>query len=232
MRVQILAAALLLVQPLIAREPTLSCEKKIGEIKWEGKVLHRYALRGEHFPPQQQFNLVFKSFDGTRTKTYTYLANQRGHLIFQPPEYIKGEIYALCPARKGERLTFVMEATEGNEAYETDLVPFPIQMRSKKGVKLNMELQGERGEKFFLFAQGLKPHEKVELYLEMEGKKLSVESTVTSLGDLCAYIYPSGEAGGGEAKLHLVRKNEEVVFPFQWGDPALDYIGACCFEIR
>ncbi len=232
MRVQIIAAALLLAQPLIAKEPQLSCERKFGEVKWEGKVLRRYALRAKDFPPRQQFRLVFKTFDGTKTKTYSYLANQRGHLIFQPPEYIKGEIYALCPARKGERLTFAMEAESGEETYETDLVPFPLHMRSKKGLRLNLELQGNRGEKFFLFAQGLKPHEKVELFLEIEGKKLPVESTVTSLGDLCAYILPSGTEEGGEARLLLVRKNEEVVFPFQWGAPALDYVGACCFEIK
>jgi hypothetical protein len=105
-------------------------------------------------------------------------------------------------------------------------------MRSKKGLKLNLELQGTLGERFFLFVQGLKPQEDVELVLQWKEKTFPLESTVTSLGDLCCTILFTDELAGGEAKLVLKRKNETVVFPFQYGEPALAYMGACCFEIK
>ncbi|MBS0604613.1 MAG: hypothetical protein JSS60_06195 [Verrucomicrobia bacterium] len=232
MKWQILAAALILVQPLMGKEPQLSCEKRIGEMNWQGMIFHRYRLKAENFPPRQTFRLIVKSFDGTTTETFKYFANSKGHLILQPPEDVEGEIYAICPAKRGERLTFLMQADEGEDSYEAEVIPFPLEMRSKKGIRLSLELQGEKGEKFLLFAQGFNPCEDVELFLEAQGKKLKQEAQVTSLGDLCAWIQLSTESEGGEAKLVLVRKNEEVVFPFQWGAPALKFVGACCFEIK
>ena len=74
MRWPIIAAALFFVQPLIAKEPQLSCEKKFGKMEWQGMQFHRYRLRAENFPPQQTFRLIVKSFDGTQTETFKYLS--------------------------------------------------------------------------------------------------------------------------------------------------------------
>ena len=232
MRKYLILAILLLVQPLLAKEPQLRCEKKFGQVDWEGMVFHRYALRAENFPPKQTFRLIVKSFDGTETETFRYYANHRGHLIFQPSEEEMGDIYAICPAKRGERLTFLMQSEKDGKSYSTDIIPFPLEMKSKKGIKLNLELQGERGEKFLLFAQGFDPHEKVRLHLHINEQEIDLKPNVTALGDLHILLHIPLNSEGGEAKLHLSRKNEQVVFPFEWGAPALKLVGACCFEIK
>ncbi len=223
---------LLLTHPLIAKEPQLSCERKIGKMTWEGMEFHRYRLRAENFPPKQTFQLIVKSFDGTETETFKYLANKRGHLILIPPEGPKSDIYAVCPAKRGERLTFLMKSLEEGKMYAAELVPFPLEIRSKKGIKLNLELYGEQGEKFLLSGHGFKPKEAVSLALHADGKQFDLDVEVTQLGDLFTQIVLPTDSAGGEAKLILTRKNEEVVFPFEWGEPALKYAGACCFEIK
>jgi len=235
MRWQVCVALLLLAGPLVGKEPLLRCERKIGQMSWQGMTFHRYRLRAENFPPKQTFCLLVKSFDGTTTETFKYYANSKGHLIFQPPEDVQGEIYAVCPAKRGERLTFVMQAQDAQESYETQLIPFPLEMRSKKGIQLSLELQGEQGEKFLLLAKGFKPEESVELYLEVHKTKHKQEAKVTKLGILRTLLHLPSEkqtTSGGNANLLLVRGNEEVIFPFQWGEPALQYVGACCFEMK
>jgi hypothetical protein len=228
-----IAAALCLALPLMGKEPKLRCERKFGKITWQGMVFQRYRLRAEHFPPGQSFRFVVKSFNGIQTETFRYYSNARGHLILDPPEGIEGDIYAVCPARLGERLMFLMCSEEGDDVHETDLVPFPLEMRSKKGIHLALELQGEQGEKFLLFAQGFKPYEEVSLLLQVEEVSIDLRPKVTSLGDLCTPILlPASSHSGGGAKLMIRRKSEEVVFPFDWGAPALRCVGACCFEIK
>jgi hypothetical protein len=219
-------------RPILAKEPELSCERKIGAMTWQGMEFRRYKLRAENFPPRQNFRLIVKSFDGTRTETFKYSANSRGHLILKPPEDLQGEIYAICPVKRGERLTFSMQSEEGDDSYETEVVPFPLEMRSKKGIQLTLELQGEKGDQFLLFAQGFKGDEEIGLFLEVNGKRLPKEAQITRLGDLCTPLLLPSMEEGGEAKLIIVRKSEEIVFPFAWGAGALKYVGACCFEIR
>jgi hypothetical protein len=228
-----IAAALFLMSPLISHEPQLSCERKFGQKTWRGMVFYRYRLRAEHFPPKQTFQLIVKSFNGIQTEAFKYSSNARGHLILQPLKDVQGTIYAICPVKRGERLTFLMRSDEDNEVYETDVVPFPLGMKSKKGIQLTLELQGEQGEKFLLFAQGFTPNEEVSAFLQVEGHAIDLRSKVTRLGDLCAPILlPASSHSGGEAKLVIKRTSEEVVFPFQWGTPALECVGACCFEIK
>lgn len=227
-----LAILFFLTQPLMAKEPHLSCEKKIGTMNWQGMKFHRYKLRAENFPPKQSFRLIVKSFDGTKTETFTWRANKKGHLILKPPEEIQGEIYAICRARLGERLTFSMQAEEGDDSYDTDMIPFPLEMKSKKGIKLSLELQGEMGEMFFLFAEGFKQDEEVEAFLEFGTRRYAQDAHITRLGDLCMQLQLPSSGEGGEAKLIIVRKREEIIFPFAWGPPALKWVGACCFEIR
>ena len=232
MRWSILALFFILSQPLVAKEPQLTCKREIGARTWQGMVFHRYRLKAENFPPEQTFRLIVKSFDGTHTETFKYSANKRGHLILQPPEDFEGDIYAICPAKRGERLTFSMQSVEGEDSYEAELIPFPLEMKSKKGIRLSLELQGEKGDKFLLFAQGFNPAEEVAMFLEVEDKRRKEEAQVTRLGDLCAQIYLPSSGVGGHAKLIVQRKNEEIVFPFEWGEPALKLVGACCFEIK
>lgn len=234
MRVSLLIAVLLCMQPLFAKEPQLRCEKKIGQVDWQGMVFHRYCLRAENFPPRQTFRLIVKSFDGTETETFRYYANHRGHLIFQPSEEYDGDIVAICPAKRGERLTFLMrsESEEGKEAYAAEIVPFPLEMKSKKGIKLSLELQGEQGEKFQLFAAGLKPNEPITLKLDVGHEILDLEAVVTALGNLCMQVDIPPHAEESGAKLLLSRKGEEITFPFEWGTSALKLVGACCFEIK
>jgi hypothetical protein len=230
MKWYMLGLAVFFSQVLFALEPQLTCEKIWGEMTWEGMEFHRYKLRAEHFPPEKNFILVVKSFDGTTTETFTYRSNKRGHLILQPMENVEGDIYAICPAKKGERLTFLMKSDE--LVYATDVVPFPLEKKSKKGVVLNLELQGDKGEKFLLTADGLKANETVELFCHYKDQQLPFEAFVTPLGELISYITFPEDLEGGEAKLILKRKQEEVVFPFECGAPALKIVGACCFEIK
>lgn len=230
MRWGILAALIFISQTLCAKEPQLTCEKIWGEMTWEGMEFHRYKLRAENFPAQKKFVLVVRSFDGFETETFTYNSNKKGHLILQPVENVEGDIYAICPAKKGERLTFLMKSDE--LAIATDVIPFPIEMKSKKGAQLNLELQGDKGEKFMLTGEGFRANEIVDLVCEIQDQKLPIEAFVTPLGELIALITLPESEEGGDAKLILKRKQEEAIFHFKWGAPALKIVGACCFEIK
>jgi hypothetical protein len=230
MRRSILFIAILFSSALTAAEPQLSCERGFGKMTWEGVEFHRYKLRANNFPPGKRFHLVVKSFDGTETKTFSYHSNKRGHLILEPLENMEGDVYAICPAKRGERLIFSMQSEDA--AYSTDVVPFPLEMKSKKGVKLSLELQGEKGEKFFLMGEGFKPNEQITLSCDVYGHITPIEAFVTPLGEIIAWIHFPADREGGDATLHLKRKQEEVVFPFAWGAPALKIVGACCFEIK
>jgi hypothetical protein len=227
-----LIAILISVQGLQAAEPVLHCEKNWGERTWEGMKFHRYHLRAEHFPPNKKYRLIVESFDGIRTETFDYVSNKKGHLILiRPDEDYKDDIYAICPSKLGERLTFWMRSED--DAYGTQLVPFPLEMRSKKGIKLNLELQGGKGEKFLLLAQEFESNEEIALFLSIGDKQvLLTTDEVDQYGELNAMIELPTDPQGGEAKLILKRKREEIVFPFQWGAPALKIVGACCFEIK
>ncbi len=228
---KILLAIALSFQTLLAAEPHLSCEKIWGQITWEGMEFHRYKLRAENFPAQQKYVLIVRSFDGTETETFTYHSNKKGHLILQPVENVGGDLYAICPAKRGERLTFLMRS--GESAYATDVIPFPLEMKSKKGIKISLELQGEKGEKFLLWAQGLQPNEHIQLQCNIGEQTLQLEAPpATPLGDLVMYIDLPADQDGGAAKLILKRKQEEITFPFEWGTPAMKVVGACCFELK
>jgi hypothetical protein len=224
--------SLILTQGILAAEPELHCEKNWGERTWEGMKFHRYHLRAEHFPPNKKYRLIVESFDGIRTETFDYLSNKRGHLILVRPDKNHGDdIYAICPAKRGERLTFWMKSED--DAYSTQLVPFPLEMRSKKGVILNLELHGDKGEKFLLSAEELEAYEEIELSLAIQSTQAVVKTgKVNEYGELAVLIDLSSDLHGGEAKLILKRKKEQIVFPFQWGAPALKIVGACCFEIK
>jgi hypothetical protein len=232
MRARLFVFALILIPGVWAVEPELHCVKNWGEWTWEGMKFHRYHLQAEHFPPNKQYRLIVESFNGVRTETFNFISNKKGHLILvRPDEDYKDEIYAICPAKRGERLTFWMKSEE--DAYCTELVPFPLEMRSKKGIKLNLELRGENGEKFLLFVEELEAYEEIELTLVVDEKQVSLTAReVNEYGELTALIDLPIDSHGGDAKLIVKRKKEQIVFPFHWGVPALKIVGACCFEIN
>jgi hypothetical protein len=220
---------LLVTASVCSAEPELYCEKNWGERTWQGVKFHRYHLRANHFPPHKKYRLIVESFDGVRTETFDYISNKKGHLILIHPEDYKDEIYAICPAKRGEKLTFWMQSEE--DAYFTQLIPFPLEMRSKKGAKLHLELQGEQGEKFLLVAENLELEEEIELTLCVQDTRSLIPHEKAD-GQLRAMIDLPSDPHGGEATLILKRQREEIVFPFQWGAPALKIVGACCFEIK
>ena len=230
MRLTLFLLTFLLTHTIQSAEPQLHCEKNWGERTWEGVKFHRYHLRAEHFPPNKKYRLVVESNDGFKTETFNYISNQKGHLILIHPEDYEDEIFAICPAKRGERLTFWMKSED--DAYSTQLVPFPMKMKSKKGVKLDLELQDQKGEKFLLSAQELDAHEEVELFLDLNGTQTLLTAKVSEYGELTAMIDLPTDPHGGEAKVILKRNKEQIVFPFQWGAPALKIVGACCFEIK
>jgi hypothetical protein len=119
------------------------------------------------------------------------------------------------------------------DAYFTQIVPFPLAMRSKKGAKLHLELRGEKGEKFLFLVEELESYEEIELFLSIQGEQVLIKTNeVSESGDLSTMINCPTDLHGGEAQLILKRKKEEIVFPFQWGALALKLVGACCFEIK
>lgn len=217
--------------PLTCLEPQLSCERKWGEMEWEGLTFHRYCLRAKSFPQDKKFHLIVKSYGGIQTETFTYLANRKGHLILQPKEGEKGDLYAVCPVKKGEKLTFIMRSEDLQEEVSVDVIPFPIQMKSRKGVELTLELQGEKGEEFSLRATHLKKGEKVSLSYQYGGKQHGLTPVVNEHGELVTTLtFPNGESG--KAQLILKREEEEILVNFDWGESALKWVGACCLQIK
>jgi hypothetical protein len=232
MRMILLGAALLLAQRLLAGEPDLRCEKNWGEMRWEGMTFHRYHLRAKDFPPDKTYKLIVENCDGVRTETFDYKVNKRGNLILvRPDEDYKDDIYLICSAKRGEKLTFWMQSND--DAHAVELVPFPLTMRSKKGAVLSLELQGEKGEQFLFMAHKMEPCEEVSLFLETkEGRVLVKNGETSEYGEMSALIDLPSDQSGGEAKAVLKRRKEEAALGFVWGPPALKIVGACCFEIK
>jgi len=232
MRIGFFVAVPLLAQALVAGEPELRCEKNWGEVQWKGMTFHRYHLRANDFPPNKTYRLVVENFDGVRTEAFDYVANKKGHLILvRPDDNFRDDIYLICSAMRGERLTFLMESKD--DSYVAELIPFPLEARSKKGAKLSLELRGEKGNKFLFIAENLKPYEDVELFLEVKKQRAFVKTNGTSeWGELSAIIELLDDPHGEEAKLILKREKEEAALGFVWGPPALRIVGACCFEMK
>jgi hypothetical protein len=216
-----------------AKEPRLSCEHKWGQVTWEGLVLKRYQLRAHHFPPGEQFHLVVKSFDGMQTETFTYEANQRGHLILKPVDHIQGEIYAICPLKRGERLTFYMLSDDKTKQYASDVIAFPIEMKSRREARLSMELMGEEGERFLLKGESFDSRELLEVRYRFGTEEERHEINASEWGTIEEIItVPSTARALKQGKVIIKRKREEITFPFNCNQEALKIVGACCIEIR
>ncbi|MBS0620012.1 MAG: hypothetical protein JSS61_00940 [Verrucomicrobia bacterium] len=227
-----LALALLFTSGISAKEMRIDCEKKWGEITWEGIHFKRYRLRAHDFPPGEEFHLFITNSDGEETQTFRYLCNKKGHLIPQELDHVVGDVYAICPMKRGERLHFYMATEDRNQGCTAAVIPFPLEMESKKGVKLSLELKGQQGKQFVLRAMGLRPYETVQVVYKYDADETGLDVTVGQEGSFETTLMFPEDRDGGPARLFVRRSKEEILFPFEWGTPALKVIGACCLEIR
>ncbi|MES2122775.1 MAG: hypothetical protein V4492_08380 [Chlamydiota bacterium] len=218
-------------QILCAVDPYLYCEKRWGELEWQGMTFRRYSLRAEGFPREKLYQLLVKNFDGSHTETFFYRANNRGHLILEPIKEIEDGAYAICPVKRGERLTFIMRSEDKEEHIIADVVPFPIETKSKKGVKVHLELMGNLGEEFLLTAEGFLPGEEIQVSCYYNDSIIGLHPAIDEKGKLRAVI-TLPEDSEGTATLIVHRNAEEIVLSFDWGAPALKLVGACCLEVK
>ncbi len=218
-------------QVLFAVDPYLYCEKRWGELEWQGMTFRRYSLRAEGFPREKLYQLLVKNLDGSHTETFFYRANNRGHLILEPMKEIEEGAYAICPVKRGERLTFIMRSEDKEELVVADVVPFPIEAKSKKGVRVNLELMGDSGEEFLLTAEGFSPGEEIQVSCYYNVSIIGLHPAIDEKGQLRAHItMPEGTEGAAMLVIH--RNAEEIMLPFNWGAPALKLVGACCLEVK
>lgn len=218
---------------LCGNVPELECEKKWGETDFHGKRVMRYRLRANHFPRGMRFRLFVKWFNGEEADIFTYKANQRGHLILE--QVRRDPLYALCPLKNGERLFFVMKA-EGNPALtaEISIVPFPIGLKTKSGLKLSLELRGQDGDAFLLHGDGFYSGEVFEVTTLTQGKEHTYSVIASSKGVVEFPIkLDLPDRDGGESSLTLTRSDDEIiVLPFKAGRAALSLAGAFALEIK
>lgn len=218
---------------LWAHAPELECEKKWGEIDFQGKRVMRYRLRANHFPRGMRFRLFVKWFNGEEADIFTYKANQRGHLILE--QVRQDPLYALCPLKNGERLFFVMKAENGSPiSAQISIVPFPIALKTKSGLKLSLELQDHEGERFQFLGEGFFSGEVFELTTYVQGKEHCYSVVASSQGkiDFPLKLHLS-DPDGGDSSLLITRSNQEtILFPFQAGRAALSLAGAFALEIK
>jgi len=218
---------------LYAHEPQLKCEKKWGEIDFQGKRVMRYRLRANHFPRGMRFRLFVKWFNGEEADIFTYKANQKGHLILE--QMRRDPTYALCPLKNGERLFFVMKAEDGSPlSTQISIVPFPIALKTKSGLNLSLELQDPEGEVFQLHGEGFCSGEVFELTTLAEGKEHNYSVIASSQGVIDFPVKLSlSDRDGGDCSLIISRSNKErVMLPFKAGRAALSLAGAFALEIK
>ncbi len=212
--------------------PRLECEKKIGEIKIYGKVIKRYQLRGAHFPPGERYRLFVKWYNGEEAETLLYQSDEKGRLFLSGEEQ-KEPLYALCPLKRGERVSFLMRSERDPHFFvTTSIVPFPLVLK-KRGISLELELLSAEGERFMVHGEGFNPREHIELQCYTQKKMESVHIEANVLGFIDVPIaFPVEEGQWNKAQLTIVRKTRKMTFPIVVGSPALEYVGGCCLEIR
>ena len=216
-----------------AKTPQLECEKRWGEMKYKGKRIVRYRLRGSGFPEGNRFRLVVKWFNGEEADTYSYVANRHGYLILED-DVQDDPIYALCPLKKGERIAFLMRCEEDPACCpEASVVPFPLAYKTKSGLKLSLELKGDDGEAFRLLGRGFSSQESFEINFSFQGKDYRHSLIASSEGRVdFPLVLELDDRDGGECDLHIKRAKEDVVFPFLVGRAALELAGGFALEIR
>jgi hypothetical protein len=213
--------------------PQLECKKKWIEVKYKGKRVKRYELKASDFPEDRRFRLVVKWFNGEEAETYSYISNRHGHL-FLDEESNGDPIYALCPLKKGERISFLMRAEDDPSfSVEASVVPFPLTFKTKSGLKLSVELMGQDGEAFRLLGRKFRAEEQFELKSSFQGKERGYSVTASSQGKInVPFILEMEDREGGECVLTLKRGLEEAVITFQAGQSALGLAGGFALQIR
>ena len=233
MKKKIIVWFIFLIGSVCAATPQLECEKKWGEIEFQGKRVMRYRLRANHFPAGKRYRLFVKWFNGEEADTFYYTANQRGHLILEEQRK-KDPLYALCPLKKGERISFLMKSADDPSSYtETSLVPFPITKKTKNGLKLAVELLGQDGDLFRVCAAGFCSGEVIELSTLFQDKQEHYRVIASSQGVVDFPIkLDLIDRDGGQCLLTFKRSKEEVQLSFDAGRAALAYAGGFVLEIK
>ncbi len=214
-------------------QPRLECQKRWGEAKYKGKRIKRYRLRANDFPEGKRFNLVVKWFNGEEAQTFSYVSNHWGHLMLDD-EIGQDPLYALCPLKKGERIAFLMRSEEDPTfVAEASVVPFPLEFKTKSGLKLSLELKGQDGDAFCLLGRKFLSGENLEVKSSFQGKQSSYPVTASSEGKVnFPFTLEMVDRDGGECLLTVKRKIEEIVISFHAGRAALDLAGGFALEIR
>jgi hypothetical protein len=213
--------------------PQLECKKKWIEIKYKGKKVKRYELKARDFPRDKRFRLVVKWFNGEEAETYSYISNQHGTLFLDEDPHAD-PIYALCPLKKGERITFLMRDEEDPFfSIETSVVPFPMTFKTKSGLKLSLELMGQDGEAFRLLGRKFDTEEKIVVSASFQGKERTYPVVASSQGKInLPFILEMEDRSGGECVLTLKREQDEDVISFQAGRAALGLAGGFALKIH
>ena len=215
------------------QRPYIYCQKKWGELKWEGLKIRVLKLRAEQFPPGKTYTLFIQNCDGSRTQVFDYKSNKNGHLIIDLKEDLKkGAPFAVTPLRRGEKLSYSMLSEDRSEEFMTSIVPFPIET-FKNGASLAVELLDAKGTAFVCVGQGFNPGEQVQVRCK-SGEKICQEMIrVGEDGAFKCPLWPSVEGkDSGTASVSVKRKKEEIAVPFAWGREAQEFVGAICLQIH
>lgn len=213
--------------------PYLYCQKKWGELKWEGLKIQVLKLRAEQFPPGKTYTLFIRNCDGSETQVFNYTANKKGHLIIDiDNELKKGAPFAVTPLRKGEKVSYCMYSPDRSEKFTTSIIPFPIEA-SKDFTTVSLELLDPKGEAFVCIGKGFMPGETVQVVCT-SGDRVSQEViSVDENGRFNYLLWPSvKDQETGSAKVTVKRQNEQITVPFVWGRQAQEFVGAICLQIN
>ncbi len=213
--------------------PYLYCQRKWGELKWEGLKIQVLKLRAEQFPPGGTYTLFIRNCDGSETQVFDYTANKKGHLILDIDKKLKhGAPFAITPLRKGEKVSYCMYSPDRSEKIITSIVPFPIEA-SKDFSTVSLELLDPKGEAFVCIGKGFMPGETVEIVCA-SGDRISKEALlIDGNGGFSCLLGPSiNNQETGMARVTVKRQNEQISVPFAWGRQAQEFVGAICLQIN
>lgn len=213
--------------------PYLYCQKKWGELKWEGLKIQVLKLRAEQFTPGKTYMLFIRNCDGSETPVFNYTANNKGHLIVDiDGELKKGAPFAVTPLRKGERVSYCMYSPDRSEKFTTSIIPFPIET-SRDFASVSLELFDPKGEEFICFGKGFAAGERVYVICT-SGSQISQEVVVADQNGSFNYLLHPSIKGQetGTAKVTVKRQNEQLSVSFAWGRQAQEFVGAICLQIH
>jgi hypothetical protein len=213
--------------------PYLYCQKKWGELKWEGLKIQVLKLRAEQFPPGKTYTLFIRNCDGSETQVFNYTANKKGHLIIDIDKELKqGAPFAVTPLRKGEKVSYCMYSPDRSEKITTSIIPFPIEA-STDFTTVSLELLDPKGEAFVCVGKGFTPGETVQVICTCGDQVIQEVLSIDGSGSFNYLLNPSvKDQETGTAKVTVKRQNEQISVPFVWGRQAQEFVGAICLQIN